>query len=93
MTERAARYLSAPEAARYLAVSTRTFYDHVRKGVPAVRIGASVRFDVADLDEWAAKRKEAPAPREPVPTFTETRRPVRTALAHLKKLREQGKAK
>jgi excisionase family DNA binding protein len=64
-TERAARYLSALDAARYLGVSRRTFYDHVRNDISPIRIGARVLFDEADLDKWAEARKEARTPATP----------------------------
>jgi excisionase family DNA binding protein len=54
------RYLSAPAAAEYLGVSTRTFYDHVRRHVATVRIGSRALFDAADLDAYAASRKVEP---------------------------------
>lgn len=49
-----------PEAARYLGVSRRTFYDYVRKDVPCVKVGGAVAFDVTDLDAWAEAHKERP---------------------------------
>ena len=52
--------LSVPEAAEYLGVSVRTFYEHVRPGLPAIRIGARVVFDPEDLDKWAELQKVAP---------------------------------
>jgi excisionase family DNA binding protein len=60
-TERAARYLSALDAARYLGVSRRTFFVHVRKNVPCVQIGARVLFDTTDLDRWVEINKRVPA--------------------------------
>lgn len=86
--ERAARYISAPEAARYLGVSTRTFYDHVRSGVAFVRIGSRVLFDAADLDAWAASRKQAPP--EPVapPVEPSRRGQVRALLKMARTQRE-----
>lgn len=76
-TLRAARYLRVPDAARYLGVSRRTFYDHVRKDVPCVKIGGVVAFDVTDLDAWAEAHKELPTQadeRPPVSTGTELAR-------------------
>src|SRR4051794_40866245 len=51
------RKLSAPESADYLGVSRRTFYEHCRPGLPAIRIGARVLFDPEDLDKWADLQK------------------------------------
>ena len=61
MTERAARYMSALDAASYMGVSRRTFFMYVRKNVPHVQIGARVLFDVADLDRWIETNKRVPA--------------------------------
>lgn len=66
-TERAAGYLTAAAAAQYLGVSRRTFFKHVRAGVRAVQIGASVRFDIADLDKWADAHKTAPVVEQAAP--------------------------
>lgn len=61
MTERAQRYLSAREAARYLGISKASFFTHVRKHVAAIKLGKRATFDVVDLDAFAATKKEAPA--------------------------------
>jgi len=57
--------LTAPEAARALAVSPRTLWTLTQTGeIPAVRIGPrSVRYAVADL-EAAIQRMRARAPGE-----------------------------
>ncbi len=55
------KLLRTSAAASYLGVSTRTFYDHVRKHVPTVRIGARVLFDTADLDAYATSQKTPPS--------------------------------
>jgi excisionase family DNA binding protein len=73
-SERAAKFLRAPAAARYLGVSLRTFYDHVRAHVPAVRIGTRVVFDPADLDAFAETRKVAPTGPSIVPLPTRDER-------------------
>jgi len=90
------RYLSAPDAAAYLGVSTRTFYDYVRKNVRVVRIGTRVAFDVADLDAYAERQKESPPePVDTLPRRTATYRPAPlrqdltpATLRRLKSLRE-----
>jgi excisionase family DNA binding protein len=90
--ERAARYLSAPEAARYLGVSRRTFYEYVRPKVQFARIGARVVFDTNDLDAWIASRKEAPPERVEAPQRHQITLPVRRVpRGYLKKKqKEQG---
>jgi excisionase family DNA binding protein len=65
---RAARYLSADAAARYLGVSRRTFFKHVRASVRAVQIGGRVTFDTDDLDAWANAHKTAPVVEQPAPS-------------------------
>ena len=72
------RYLAPKDAAAYLSVSLRTFYEHIRPHVTAVNVGRRVTFDKTDLDGWAEQNKQAakveqkpqrPAPY--VPTATE----------------------
>ncbi len=48
------------EAARLLAISPRTLWQLTKLGtVPSIRIGRSVRYRVADLDNWAKKQTES----------------------------------
>jgi excisionase family DNA binding protein len=49
--------LSSTEAARFLGVSLRSFHQHVRSGLQAVRIGRSVRFFPEDVRAWADRQK------------------------------------
>lgn len=69
-TGRDAKYKSADEAAEYLGVSRRTFYEHVRREVRTVRIGTRVRFKTDELDSWAERHssggieQDAPEPVE-----------------------------
>jgi excisionase family DNA binding protein len=52
--------LTAPEAAKALAISPRTLWSLTQRGdIPCVRIGRSVRYDLEDLRAWIASRKEA----------------------------------
>lgn len=57
-----ARYLSAPDAARYLGVSPNYFRQHVRPSLAVHDFGAQgrrlPRYDVHDLDAWAASRRK-----------------------------------
>jgi excisionase family DNA binding protein len=45
-------YLTIEEAAKRLNISERTFRRHVKPNIPYVRIGGSIRYDVADLTQW-----------------------------------------
>ena len=50
--------VKAPEAAKMLAVSPRVLWTLTNTGeMPCVRIGRSVRYDLADLREWIDARK------------------------------------
>ena len=58
------RLLTAKQAATYLGISPRTLWSMTNSGeIPSVRFGSSrrqsVRFDVADLDQWIDSRKKA----------------------------------
>lgn len=46
--------MTLPEAAAYLRVSERTLYDWrwKKKGPPSIKVGALVRYLVADLDAY-----------------------------------------
>jgi excisionase family DNA binding protein len=53
----AAILVDAREASRLLAISPRTLWQLTKQQlVPTVRIGRSVRYRVADLDDWARKQ-------------------------------------
>lgn len=55
--------IGAEEAARLLGCNQWTLYRWVREGkVPAIRLGRSVRFRVAALEEWMRQQEER-APR------------------------------
>ncbi len=50
-TER--RLVTVREAAQYLAVSVSTLYGWVwQRRIPFVKVGRSLRFDLADLEEF-----------------------------------------
>jgi excisionase family DNA binding protein len=52
------RLLTAMEAAEYLGLSKRHMANLTAMGaIPAVRSGRSVRYDLADLDEWIERNK------------------------------------
>jgi excisionase family DNA binding protein len=58
--------LTAPEAARKLAVSERTLWGLTHRAeIPCVRIGRAVRYDPADLRAWIAARKAETARDQP----------------------------
>ena len=47
--------MTAREAAAYLRVHVQTVYGwHATRGMPAQRVGRSLRFRKADLDRWLA---------------------------------------
>jgi excisionase family DNA binding protein len=50
--------LTAPQAAKALAISPRTLWSLTDTGeIPCVRIGRAVRYDPEDLRAWIARRK------------------------------------
>jgi excisionase family DNA binding protein len=59
--------LTAPDAAAALSISERTLWQLTKDGtIPAVRLGRSVRYDVAALRAWL-ERQQQPAPAVPPP--------------------------
>ena len=47
-----ARFLSKPALADHYGVSARTIKTWREKGLPGVRVGREVMFDVGDCDRW-----------------------------------------
>ncbi len=47
------RLLTVKDAAAYLSMSEQALYQLVhRRGIPVVRIGRALRFDLDSLDDW-----------------------------------------
>lgn len=53
------RLLTAKEAATHLAISERALWGLTapRGPIPVVKIGRSIRYDVADLGAWVEQQK------------------------------------
>jgi excisionase family DNA binding protein len=52
------RILTTCEAASYLAIGKRTLQEHVAaREIASIKIGRSVRFDIADLDAFIESRR------------------------------------
>ncbi len=50
--------LKARDAAKALAISERSLWELTRRGeIPRLKIGASVRYDLRDLQAWIEKKK------------------------------------
>jgi len=82
------RYLDASGAATYLGVSRRTFFVHVRRHVPSIKVGARVTFDPVDLDAWVVANKVQPIAPVEAAKLVQPNAPVTsTAVAHLQKSR------
>jgi hypothetical protein len=47
-----ARFLSKPALADHYGVSERTIKTWREKGLPGIRVGREVMFDVGDCDRW-----------------------------------------
>ncbi len=53
--------MTIEEASDYLATPVPTLYNRVwRRKIPFVRLGRSIRFDVADLDAFIDENKVSP---------------------------------
>lgn len=52
------RILTTAEAARYINIGKRTLQEHVSaREISSIKIGRSIRFDIADLDAFIEGRK------------------------------------
>jgi hypothetical protein len=73
----APRYLTREQAAAYLGYSESFFKEHVN--VAPVREGRTVRFDIVDLDAWAAQRKDSNSGNDPQAPPTSLDSPIGVA--------------
>jgi DNA binding domain, excisionase family len=49
--------LTAKEASRYLKISPRTLYRHIKEHqIPALKLGREWRFIKSELDKWLIKK-------------------------------------
>ena len=61
-------HLTVAEVARHLRLGTRKVYDLVaRKGLPHVRAGGKLLFDVAEVERWLAQSAGGAVPRPGLP--------------------------
>lgn len=61
-------HLTVAEVARHLRLGTRKVYDLVaRKGLPHVRAGGKLLFDLAEVERWLAQSAGGTAPRGGLP--------------------------
>lgn len=45
-------FLNKQQACRYLGISNNTLDSWIKKGLPVIRVGKTVRFDRAELNHW-----------------------------------------
>ncbi|WP_170241341.1 helix-turn-helix domain-containing protein [Streptococcus suis] len=45
-------YLNKQQACKYLGISNNTLDNWIRKGLPVIRIGKTVRFDKFEISHW-----------------------------------------
>lgn len=45
-------FLNKQQACKYLGISNNTLDSWIRKGLPVIRIGKTVRFDKAEINRW-----------------------------------------
>lgn len=55
------KFVTAATAAVYLGIGLQTLrnWQSMGRGVPAHRFGTAIRYTIADLDEWAAGKRDA----------------------------------
>lgn len=54
------RLMQLDDVVRYLGLSKRTLYEHLRQGsIPAYRLGRQWRFRKEQLEEWLEERRNA----------------------------------
>jgi excisionase family DNA binding protein len=71
MASAAPARLTVAEVARHLRLGTRKVYDLVaRKGLPHVRAGGKLLFDVADVERWLAQSADGAGARHGLPPPT-----------------------
>lgn len=45
-------YLNKKQACEYLGISNNTLDSWIKKGLPIIRVGKTVRFNTDDLNQW-----------------------------------------
>lgn len=45
-------FLNKQQACHYLGISNNTLDSWIRKGLPIIRIGKTIRFDKAEINRW-----------------------------------------
>ncbi|HEL2279083.1 TPA: helix-turn-helix domain-containing protein [Streptococcus suis] len=49
-------FLNKQQACSYLGISNNTLDSWIQKGLPAIRIGKTVRFDKTEINRWLHKQ-------------------------------------
>lgn len=49
-------YLNKQQACDYLGISNNTLDSWIKKGLPVIRVGKTVRFDKTELNHWLKKQ-------------------------------------
>ena len=45
-------FLNKQQACRYLCISNNTLDSWIKKGLPHIRVGKTIRFDKAEINRW-----------------------------------------
>ena len=48
-------YLNKQQACQYLGISNNTLDNWIQKGLPAIRIGKTIRFNKNEIDKWLCR--------------------------------------
>ena len=48
--------LTTEELAKFMAVHENTIYNWARKGMPRIKVGNTVRYDLEEVVEWLKER-------------------------------------
>jgi excisionase family DNA binding protein len=54
--------MSKSELAAYLKIHEKTVEDHVKKGLPVLRVGGVFRFRLSDVLSWYENQQQADEP-------------------------------
>ncbi|MEZ7647851.1 MULTISPECIES: helix-turn-helix domain-containing protein [Streptococcus] len=49
-------FLNKQQACNYLGISNNTLDSWIKKGLPVIRIGKTVRFDKSEINRWMQKQ-------------------------------------
>ena len=51
-------FLNKQQACHYLGISNNTLDSWIKKGLPYIRVGKTIRFDRAEINRWLQKQQK-----------------------------------